>query len=190
MSYYYYLFIAVFFLIDKLFSMLIPYDASMQTLSLVSQMSFMMLILSTRKNSIQSSLLLALFLGVLTDVYGNITFILYCVLMVAMVFIAYAWSRNLTDTIFENFILVITVLFVKELILFVFMRWSNTTDLSVLSWFIKREAGTLIFNGICSSLVIYTTRKIDHHISELDDERKHGESVKWLQRRLRAEKRS
>lgn len=186
---YYALAIFVLFLLDKLIVLLFPYDPSYVTVSLVPYLSFMMLIASTRKLPIRFSLLLAVFLGFLLDVFGNITFMLYVVLLIAMVFIAYFWGRNLTDTRFEDFLFLITTLFVNEIILFIFMKINGGSDLSVLSWLIKRESGTLLFNAIQALWITYLANWIEVHINEQDNERRRGESVKWLQLRLQEEKR-
>ena len=46
-----------------------------------------------------------------------------------------------------------------------------------------------MFNGVFSFAVIYLADLIEAIISDRDDERRRGESVKWLQLRLKEEKR-
>lgn len=186
---YYGLAIFVFFLLDKLISILFPMDFSYRALSFIPYLSFMMLIASTRKLPIQKSLLLALFLGVLLDIYGNMTFLLHTCMMITMVFIAYFWSRNLTDTIFENFIFIITTLFVNEFILLLFMKLNDTSAMNIVTWLVKRGFFTFLFNGIMAFGIIQVANWIESRILSQDDERRRGESVKWLQLRLREEKR-
>ena len=166
-----------------------PYDPSYLTMSFMSCLSYMMLIVSTRKQPIRNSLFLACMMGVIFDIYGNISFLLYTLILIFMVFIAYFWSRSLTDTLFENFVFLISTLFVYELLIYLFMIFSGSSNLSITSWLVKREFGTIIFNGVFSFLVIYFADFIEMMISEQDDVRRRGESVKWLQLRLKEEKR-
>lgn len=186
---YYVISILVLFLIDCLFGVMFPYDPSYLSMSFISCLSYMMLIVSTRRQPIRNSLFLAVMMGVVLDIYGNISFLLYTLLLIFMVFIAYFWSRSLTDTLFENFVFIISTLFVYELMIYLFMTFSGSSDLTITSWLIKREFGTIIFNGIFSFIVIYFADLIELMISEQDDVRRRGESVKWLQLRLKEEKR-
>ena len=73
---YYAISIVLLFIIDRLFSVMFPYDPSYISMSFVSSLSYMMLIVSTRRQPIRNSLMLAVMLGVIFDIYGNISFLM------------------------------------------------------------------------------------------------------------------
>lgn len=173
---------------DGLLAFLFPYDTSYITMSFVPSLAFIGLALISRKIDLKQSMSLTLVFGLYQDLFVNQTVFIYTVVYIAVILIARLWSKSISSSIFESVLFAITTLFVKEIVLYFLMTITNTSYLGIFQWFLKREFLTLVLHCFCGILVVWLLDKIQLYLENQDAVRRKGENVKWLQLRLREEK--
>ena len=186
-SYFVLLFFGV--IVDTILSSILPYDTSYLTMSCVPQLTFIILMLLTRKCELKQSLILALVIGLFQDIYGNTTFFMYMLINVAMVFVAYFWSNSITDTAFENFFFIITILFLREIVVYSILYLSDMTRITVMTFIIKREFLTILINGCLFFLGSKLVNMILQHLDDRDIALRKNEKIIWINMNLREERR-
>ena len=186
-SYFVLLFLGI--IIDTILSSIFSYDTSYLTMSCVPQLTFTLLMLLTRKCELKQSLILALVIGLFQDIYGNTTFFMYMLINVAMVFVAYFWSNSITDTTFENFFFVITILFLREIVVYSILYLSDMTRISLMTFIIKREFLTILVNGGLFFIARKLVDMIYQHLDDKDIALRRNEKIAWINMNLKEERR-
>lgn len=174
--------------LDSVIGALFPYDTSYVSMSLVPSLAFLTLAIQSRRISFRQSLMLAFVLGVSHDIFVNHTFFLYSSVYVFVIAFVHLWSKSISSSIFEEVLFAVTTLFVKELALYFIMTISTISQLSLLQWFWKREVLTLIVHSFASLFVFRIVAFLEQYLENQDEMRRKGENVKWLQLRLKEEK--
>lgn len=82
--------------------------------------------------------------GLFIDIIQKGNFFLYTLSYGLTLVFVWIWSNQVNDSFIELVTLSILTIFVKELSLFVIMRISNLSHLSLFNWFAYREFLTLI----------------------------------------------
>ncbi|MBR3841429.1 MAG: rod shape-determining protein MreD [Erysipelotrichales bacterium] len=177
-------------IIDTILSGIFPYDTSYLTMSVVPQLTFIILMLLTRKCELKQSLILALIIGLLQDVYGNTTFFMYMAINIAMVFVAYFWTNSITDTVFENFFFIMTILFLREIVVFAILHLSDMTRLSIMTFIIKREFLTILVNGLLFFIARRLVDMVYQHLDDKDIALRKNEKIAWINMNLKEERRN
>lgn len=92
-------------------------------------------------------------------IYGNSLFI-YVVLYLLYALFGKYYMKKATFTYFQAFVIVLLTIFVQECVLYSLMWISNTTQLLVTTFLIKRLLPTLLFNAVMFNGVYYIHHKI------------------------------
>ncbi len=163
--------------IDRIFSYIAPYDYSLMSMNFVTQMGFMALMLISRKCTFKNALILAVLLGVMQDIYGNITFGMYVFVNVAMVFLAYFWTNNMTDTWFENLLFVLIIIFVRDIVIYLIMQITGITNMDIMKLINYRCFLTLAINGGLFFVVNYLVHIAERWLSDKDVELRKKEKI-------------
>lgn len=174
---------------DIIISAIFPYDTGYVSMSVVPHVAFIIIMLLTRKCELKQSILLAVILGTIQDIYGNSTFLIYLSVNVAMVFVAYFWANNITETTFENFFFVMTILFVREMCVYIIMSFAGITSISIMTFISKRVFLTLCINAVLFFLANYLVKIVYRHLYDKDIALRKNEKIAWINMNLKEEKR-
>lgn len=173
---------------DSLLAFLFPYDPSYITMSFVPSLAFIGLALICRKTDLRQSMIMTFMLGIYQDLFVNQTVFIYTIVYFVVILIARLWSKSISSSIFESILFAITTLFAKEIVLYFLMTITSTSYLGIFQWFLKREFLTLVLHCFFGILVVWLLDKIQLYLVNQDEARRKGENVKWLQLRLKEEK--
>lgn len=175
-------------ILDSLLSAILPFDPSYVSMSAVPQLAFIVLMLITRKCELKHSIAFALILGLLQDIYGNTTFLLYICVNVAMIFVASFWNNGITDTIFENFFFVMTILFLREISVYFVALSIGISRISFITFLTKREFFTLLLNALLFFMANFFVQFVTQYLEDRDIALRKNEKVIWINMNLKEER--
>ncbi len=166
-------------LLDLAISVLFPGSFRMNDLIFVSSLGFSSMILVIRDYDLLDCCLVAFLYGLLVDLLIMNTFLLYAIIYLLIALLLHLWTKHMGDSVIESVILCIATIFVKDLLIFFYMRMSGISELSFTGWIVSYEFLSLIGNGVLVFLVVLLQRiKNDYQRIQALKVRQE-EKVKW-----------
>ena len=95
------------------------------------------------------------------------------------------WAKHVMESVLECLLLAISTIFVKELVVYLVMRITHATMMSISMWLVNRLFLTLLINGILIVIIIFASRVIEDFILMREKRIRKEETVSWLNLRLR-----
>ena len=140
------LYITIGFLFDLIVDGIFISDFSMNTAFFVPQFAFMALLLVSKRLSIFEMIIYGFVLGIFQDITNGTGLLFYSLINIIMLIIYYFWSKNLSETWFEQIMLLIAMVFLKELFIFAYYSIVQVVSFSLDTLFIKRLCLTIILS--------------------------------------------
>lgn len=153
---YNFLFVAIGFLFDLIVQAIFPVDFAYQTIFFVPCFSFISLLLVTRRMTLYSSVLFAVILGLFQDIVSGQAIFVYPLIYVICVLIYAYWSKNLSETIFEMMLLILVMIFVKEILVYGYHLMMGLTEMFIMTFLIKRCFLSVVI-GLAEGLIMIGT---------------------------------
>lgn len=175
------LFILLCFFIDGIISVLFPASFIPFDLVFVPSLGFAALVLTNRHlNDIDATLLFVAF-GMFYDYFVAREFLVYAIVFLILNFVIRLWSKHMMESVIESLLLVISTIFVKELIVYLYMYMTHVTEMSMLMWLTNRLFLTILINGILVILIIFASRTIEEIILLREKRIRKEETLSWLE---------
>ena len=89
------------------------------------------------------------------------------------------WSRHMGDSVLESVILCIATIFVKDLLIFFYMRMSGISELSFAGWIVSYEFLSIIGNGVLVFAVVLLQRIKNDYQRMKARKIRQEEKVRW-----------
>ena len=84
------------------------------------------------------------------------------------------------ESVLECLLLAISTIFVKELIVYLYMLMSQVTQMRIALWLTNRLFLTLLINGVLVVVIIFASRTIEDYILLREKRIRKEESISWL----------
>ena len=165
--------------LDLVISVLFPGSYLMNDLVFLPSVGFCSVVLVIREHDLLDRCLTAFLYGLLVDLFIVNTFLLHAVVYLIIALLLQLWSRHMGDSMIESVILCIATIFVKDLLIFLYMRISGVSELSFVGWIVSYEFLSIVCNGVLVFLVVLLQRvKNDYqHMKALKIRQE--EKIRW-----------
>ena len=175
--------------LDVIISTFFPVSFSLSNIYAISHCSFIILILISKNADFKTSILLGLLLGFLEDIYGNTSFLIYTSINVTLVLIATFWKNTISDSLFEQLLYCITLVFVREIVTYSLMRIVTNLQMTIIQFVTYRIFATLLLN-ILLFFACYFIYEFANELAENRDIMKRkNEKALWVNMHMKEEKR-
>jgi len=119
---------------DTIINDLLPFNYAISSMIFVPSLAFCALILITRKMELIEAFIFSVIVGFIYGLFIPSSLILYPILFTVTMLITRIWSINLNDTMLELLILCLLAIFVKDFLLYLYMKFAGITVLSLIGW--------------------------------------------------------
>ncbi len=177
---FHYLFILVCFLLDELLMVLFPNSFDPYSMIFVPCLGLSALVLASRHMDKTDALLIFLGFGMFYDFFVVREHLIYALIFVLLSFIVRIWSNHMMESVLESLLLVISTIFVKELIIYLYMLMSQVTQMNIALWLTNRLFLTLLVNGVLVVVIIFASRTIEDFILMREKRIRKEETISWL----------
>lgn len=176
-------FVAGWFILDSMLMVLFPNSYLVQDLLFFSNLGFCAMILTLRRFGFLDSILFAFLCGFLYDFAFANTAFLYAIVFTIIACIQRLWTKHMDETAVEAVILSIVTIFVKDLLVYLFMCFQRYTQMDFLLW-VQRYELLSIAAGMVGMLAVYWFLQIkDDYLERKAQALRKGEKVEWYRLR-------
>lgn len=165
------------FFFDSILTLLIPNDFILQNFSFVANAGFLVTLLVLYK---QPSLDKVLTAGVIGFVYGffiELNPLVYMGIYMVIALLTIYWERHLMDTYFEKLMLLVSTLFIKDIILFVLYYIFYDYHVPLENWFVYRQFLTILGNAVIAMVLIYVYQEIEDYLEQKESHLRKSERI-------------
>ena len=145
-------------LADIAISALFPGSFLMNDLIFLPSVGFCSLVLVIREAELLDRCLTAFLYGLLVDLFVTDTFLQHALVYLIIALLLQLWSRHMGDSMLESIILCIATIFVKDLLIFLYMRVSGVSEMQFAAWIVNYEFLSIIGNGVLVFAVVMLVR--------------------------------
>ncbi|MGL5977615.1 MAG: hypothetical protein ACRCZJ_01270 [Erysipelotrichaceae bacterium] len=149
------------FLFDSLLASLFPNDFTLQAFAFVANSGFLITVLMLRKMEYTDKVLHAALIGLLYGLFFSEVPILYAGIYVLVAHLIQYWEKQMMDSFFEQLMLLISTLFIKDVVLYIIFYIFLNYRVSLMEWFVMREFLTLLGNIILGVVLIIVFRWVE-----------------------------
>jgi rod shape-determining protein MreD len=171
------IYLGIGFLLDAIFKSFFSIDYASMRFSIVSHMAFMGLILVVLKQELTKAIILVVVVGLIVDVSLGSFFGLHVFVFLVTMFISRFWSSQINDEFVELLILIVMSVLIKELMIWLMMRISQISSMSLLIWFSQHQVLSLLFNVPLALMMIQLNFLRLRIVARQNFMRKKGESL-------------
>lgn len=173
------LFFTVCTVLDLAIRVLFPGSYLLNDLVFHSSLGFCSLVLVIREYGLLDRCLIAFLYGLIIDYFVMNTFLVYAIIYLLIALLLQLWIRHMGDSVIESVILCIATIFVKDLLIFFYVKISGISELNFIDWIVNFELLSIVGNGVLVFLVVLLQRiKNDYqHMKALKIRQE--EKVKW-----------
>lgn len=175
-----YLFVFAGFLVDGVLNVFFPAQFSMEHMYFVPCMGLCAMVLVNRKMKVSDALILSVLFGMGYDFfYANTTFF-YTIVFMILCGITRLWSKQINESVIESVSLCISTIFIKELMVYLFVLVSRQTSIGFNDWMVNRLFLTILINTILVSLLVLFTYVKDAYQQRKEVRIRKEERLPWL----------
>ena len=174
-------YIAICVVLDMILGVLFPYDFALFQPIFVPCLGFAALMLVTQSKDLVSSLVMAFVAGIVFDFMNADYFMLNSLVFMACAFLIHIWSKHISSSLLEMMILLLSIIFVKEFLIYFYMSASNLVNMTVMTWLIRYLVMTLIGNAGPLLLVLWLNDVRQTLQNRREMMRRKGEKLRWEQ---------
>lgn len=152
------------FIFDSVIALLFPNSFMLTTFAFVANAGFLATLLLIYKKDLMDQVLIAGLVGILYGIFFDISPLLYYVIYALIALLVHFWERHLMDSFFEKLMLLVSTLFIKDMVLFVIYYIFFDYKVNVEEWFVLREFLTILGNAIIAMGLIFIFQWADDYL--------------------------
>ena len=172
-------FIALCFILDLIIGTMLPHSFIPGDIAVTSCLGLSAFVLSQRKMNNLDAFLISVIIGLCYDFFVAHSFLTCTFVFVIIYVLVSFWQYHITDSIFENCLLVFTTIFVKEYLVYFFMSLSQETFMSLSTWLTTRCFLTLLLNSIFVVVIVLLSRLFEDMKLMREKRIRKEESISW-----------
>ena len=175
-----YILVFVCFLIDGAIAMAFPPAFGASGMYFVPCLGFSAMVLTIRHLDFVNSIIISILFGMFYDFFYSFTPFLYTITFVVMCLLVRVWIKQINESMIENVLLCVATIFVKELIVYVFMIGTHQTTMVFNSWLVNRIFLTLLVNAILVFILVFISMIVDEYIHHKELKTRKEERLPWM----------
>ena len=133
-------------LIDFILSNVLVSDFAMVSTIIAPATIYIGLICVCREKELIRSVFLAFLVGIFIDFIAMNHFLVLALVYVVGILVSRIWSQQLSNSLFEQTILLLSTIFVKEILVYLCMLANNSFSIGISIWLQQRCIPTLLVN--------------------------------------------
>ena len=149
------LFLIVGFLTDIVLGTFLGNSFAGVGISATPNVFLIVLILITFKNDIKSSLLISFFVGLTLDLFNVDTIFTYAIIYTLTTLIVSLWTTRINDSFIELFLVTLSAIFFKEVLVYILNISINGYILDISSWATNHLMFTLLLSLLPLAISVY-----------------------------------
>lgn len=178
-----YLFVVIGFLLDGALASMFPVQFATGSMYFVPCIGFCAMILNIRKMNMTDSLIMSISCGLFYDsFYANTTF-LYVIIFIVLSLLVHIWKKQINYSMLENATLCISTIFIRELIVYLYMTVSNPGTISLNNWLVNRMFLTLLVNAGLIILLVFISYVKEDYLQQKEVRIRKEERIPWMRRK-------
>ncbi len=167
------------FLLDFILLNLFPYDYSMYRMSFVSSAGLVALMLVVKKMKFLDGVLMSFLTGLIFCLFMTDETILYAVIFSALSILVYLWAVNMSDSRVELVLMLLSLIFIKELVVFFWFVDGSFDFMLIMIWMQRVLFLTIIGNVPAIIILIYFDNIKNDIAKKSAQKRKKEEDLFW-----------
>lgn len=175
-----YLFVFICFFIDGILNTMFPVSFGFENMYFVPCVGFSAFVLVIRKIDALDGFLLAFLTGIYYGVFFGNNMFLYLVLFLFIYLVLSLWIKQVNDSLIENIVLCISTIFIKELVLYFYMRISEYSVIHFNDWLINRMFLTILVNAAIIVILVFLSYTKEDYLKQKDIRIRKEEKLPWL----------
>lgn len=140
------LFIAVCFIVDFIYSSLFVVDPAMIQFVSIPAAALAGMLCLCRQTDWVHSLYLAFIVGLISDFVAAQPSMIFALIFILCMLIMKEWSRHLSNSLLEQLILLLSTIFIKETLVYLFLSAESSFTMGLSLWLERRCIPTLLGN--------------------------------------------
>lgn len=178
-----YVFVIIGFLLDGAIAAMFPVSFGNSGMYFIPCIGFCAMILNLRKMDLTDSLIMSVLSGIVYDFLFANTMFFYVIIFVVMCFIVQIWKRQINNSVVENATLCISTIFIRELIVYLYMAVSNLNTVSFENWLVNRMFLTLLVNAGLIFILVFISYVKEDYLHQKEVRVRKEERVPWMHRK-------
>ena len=174
-------YIGICVVLDMILGVLFPYDFALFQPVFVPCLGFAAVMLVIQQKELIRSLAFAFVAGIVFDFMNADYFMLNSLVFMACAFLIHIWSKHISSSLPEMMILLLSIIFVKEFLIYFYMYASHLVTMSVMTWLIRYLVMTLVGNALPLLLVLWLNDIRQTLQNRREIMRRKGEKLRWEQ---------
>ena len=174
-------YIGICIFLDMVLGVLFPYDFALFQPIFVPCLGFSAVMLVIQQKELLNKLVLAFVAGIVFDFLNADYFMLNSLVFMACAFLIHIWSKHISSSLLEMMILLLSIIFIKEFLIYFYMSASHLVNMSVMTWLIRYLAMTLLGNALPLLLVLWLNDIRQTIQNRREIMRRKGEKLRWEQ---------
>ena len=173
------LLVALTIFIDAIISSVIHSSFIWSTFVFIPLTSLLFLFYMSLQGDFNKVLIAAIFVGLSFDFVTHSALFLHVIIFISALFIMQIYQRHMSDSLIEMILMGLVIIFIYELLLFLFYYIFSEIQITISLWYMRRLFVTMIGN---LPLMIFSYFLSQFHLKkmkELDKQKKFSERSLW-----------
>ena len=148
----------IFFLIDILIFNFNNIDFSYNTLNFIPNFAFIIYLINSDTIKLSDQILIVLVLGLFQDIFAFNFTLVNMLFNLLLLFLYKFWSRNISGTIVESTILLVIIIFIKDILIYLFFDFIDLTNLTLTNFILNNSLITFSINIIFIPIILLISK--------------------------------
>ncbi|MDO4702218.1 MAG: hypothetical protein Q4A47_06345 [Erysipelotrichaceae bacterium] len=171
------IFLIICFLVDALLGIIFKNDFALRSFTFIPSGFFLSFMLVVKEKNLFETIIFTFLCGMFMDLIHGDHFLLYALLCLLCGIIYHLWAKHLSESIFEQILILEVILFVKEILLFMYFSISKLIDLSFVNFIESRLFITLLGNIIVILVLIFANHIRKYLNYDLERKKRRNEDL-------------
>ncbi len=143
-----YLFCIFGFVVDGILAAIFPINFMNNSMYFVPCFGFCAIVMAIRRMSLTDGMIMAILMGMFYDFVYADAYLFYAVIFALLCLVVKTWTKHLGYSLPETIVICTAAIFMKELIVFIYLKTAGLTQIDVGNWLGNRIFLTIIVNAI------------------------------------------
>lgn len=173
------IYLALCFVIDFIFFDFFPADPSMVGLIISPCAALCGLLCITKNKRWYQGIWQAFLAGIISDFFSVNEAMTFSLIYIVVYLVMKLWDKHLSSSLFEQAILLLSTIFVKESLLYLMQRASGSIKMSLETWLFHRCVPTLVGNIFIILIILGLFELKNSYDDKQETNKRKEESMFW-----------
>ncbi|NLA78701.1 MAG: hypothetical protein GX845_04040 [Erysipelothrix sp.] len=173
------IYIIITLILDLIMASIISNSYMWASFILIPFTSLVFLLYISLKRDIYHVLFVAMLVGLGIDLFTHSALFLHAIIFVAALFIMRIYQRHMSDTMFEMVLMGLVIIFIVEVLLFLYYSLFTTVQIGFSLWYMRRLFVTMIGNLPLIIVAYYLARHYIKMVKAQETQKQRSETSLW-----------